>query len=204
MHFRISSSLSFQRKTKRHVFLLLFVLTPVHLNWPSHAPWKCYRLPRQLISTMKHWWFYITINFLTIFKWKTRNSRLNLIYLSFFVQFMYYLCSRATWWSTIVRKICGNHNFTRMGPGTNYLQIKYQLATLTRSSFQGILMDSLMSHFWPPREFFIKANDLSNFLIWNIFKYKKFRRLLENAALPVTFLHVLYPFYTWISQCINQ
>ena len=87
MHFRISSSLSFQRKTKRHVFLLLFVLTPVYLNWPSYATGKCYRSPRQLISTMKHWWLYITIHSLTIFKWKTRNLRLNLIYLSFFVQY---------------------------------------------------------------------------------------------------------------------
>ena len=84
VHFRISSSLSFQRKTKRHVFLLLFVLTPVHLNWPSYATGKCYRSPLQLISTMKHWWLYITINSLAIFKWKMRNVRLNLIYLSFF------------------------------------------------------------------------------------------------------------------------
>ena len=87
VQFRTSSSLSFQRKTKRHVFLLLFVLTPVHLNWPSYATGKCYRSPRQLISTMKHWWLYITIHSLTIFKWKTRNLRLNLIYLSFFVQY---------------------------------------------------------------------------------------------------------------------
>ena len=89
MHFRISSFLSFQRKTKRHVFLLLFVLTPVHLNWPSYAIGKCYRSPRQLISTMKHWWLYITIHSFTIFKWKMRNLRLNLIYLSFFVQYIY-------------------------------------------------------------------------------------------------------------------
>ena len=41
VHFWISSSLGFQRKIKRHVFLLLFVLTPVHLNWPSYATWKC-------------------------------------------------------------------------------------------------------------------------------------------------------------------
>ena len=88
MHFRISSSLSFQRKTRRYVFLLLFVLTPVHLNWPSYATGKCYRSPRQLISTMKHWRLYITIHSLTIFKWKTRNLRLNLIYLSFFVQYI--------------------------------------------------------------------------------------------------------------------
>ena len=88
MHFRILSSLSFQRKTKRHVFLLLFVLTPVHLNWPSYATGKCNQSPRQLISTMKHWWLYITINSLTIFKWKMRNLRLNLIYLSFFVQYI--------------------------------------------------------------------------------------------------------------------
>ena len=88
VHFRISSSLSFKRKTKRHVFLLLFVLTPVHLNWPSYATGKCYRSPRQLISTMKHWWLYITIHSLTIFKWKMRNLRLNLIYLSFFVQYI--------------------------------------------------------------------------------------------------------------------
>ena len=87
MHFRISSTLSFQRKTKRHVFLLLFVLTPVHLNWPSYATGKCYQSPRQLISTMKHWWLYITTNSLTIFKWKMRNLRLNLIYFSFFVQY---------------------------------------------------------------------------------------------------------------------
>ena len=83
MHFRISSSLNIQRKTKRHVFLLLFVLTPVHLNWPSYATGKCYRSPRQLISTMKHWWLYITIHSLTIFKRKMRNLILNLIYLSF-------------------------------------------------------------------------------------------------------------------------
>ena len=88
VHFRISSSLSFQRKTKRHVFLLLFVLTPVHLDWPSYATGKCYRSPRQLISTMKHWWLYITIHSLTTIKWKTRNLRLNLIYLSFFVQYI--------------------------------------------------------------------------------------------------------------------
>ena len=92
MHFRISSSLSFQRKTKRHVFLLLFVLTPMHLNWPSYATWKCYRSPRQLISTMKHWWLYITIHFLTIFRWKKRNLILNLIYLSFFVQYRKAMC----------------------------------------------------------------------------------------------------------------
>ena len=88
MHFRIASSLSFQRKTKRHVFLLLFVLTPVHLNWPSYATGKCYRSPRQLISSIKHWWLYITIHSLTIFKWKMRTLRLNLIYLSFFVQYI--------------------------------------------------------------------------------------------------------------------
>ena len=88
MHFRISSSLSFKRKTKRHVFLLLFVLTTVHLNWPSYATGKCNQSPRQLISTMKHWWLYITIHSLTIFKWKRRNLRLNLIYLSFFVQYI--------------------------------------------------------------------------------------------------------------------
>ena len=90
VHFRISSSLSFQRKTKRHVFLLLFVLTPVHLNWPCYATGKCYRSPRQLISTMKHWWLCITIHSLTIFKWKMRNLRLNFIYLSFFVQYICY------------------------------------------------------------------------------------------------------------------
>ena len=83
MHFRISSSLSFQRKTKRHVFLLLFVLTPVYLNWPSYATGKCYRSPRQLILIMKHWWLYITIHSMTIFKWKMCNLRLNFIYLSF-------------------------------------------------------------------------------------------------------------------------
>ena len=88
MHFRISPSLSFQWKTKRRVFLLLFVLTPVHLNWPSYATGKCCRSQRQLISTMKHWWLYITIHFLTIFKRKMRNLRLNLIYLSFFVQYI--------------------------------------------------------------------------------------------------------------------
>ena len=88
MHFRISSSSSFQRKTKPHVFLLLFVLTPVHLNWPSYASRKCYQSPQQLISTMKYWWLYITINSLTLFKWKMRNLRLNLIYLSFFVQYI--------------------------------------------------------------------------------------------------------------------
>ena len=87
MHFRISSSLSFQRKTKRHVFLLLFVLTPVHLNWPSYATGKCYRSPLQLISTMKHWWLYINIHSFTIFLWKMRNLRLNLMYLSLFVQY---------------------------------------------------------------------------------------------------------------------
>ena len=97
MHFRISSSLSFQRKIKRHVFLLLFVLTPMHLNWPSNATWKCYRSPRQLISTMKHCWLYITIHSLTIFKWKTRNLRLNLIYLSFFVQYMNLLQYQILW-----------------------------------------------------------------------------------------------------------
>ena len=91
MHFGISSTWSFQRKTKRHVFLLLFVLTHVHLNWPSYATWKCYQSPRQLISTMKHWRLYITINSLTIFKWKMRNLRLNLIYLSFFVQYRFFL-----------------------------------------------------------------------------------------------------------------
>ena len=91
VHFRISFSLSFQRKSNRHVFLLLFVLTPVHLNWPSYATGKCYRSPRQLISTMKHRWLYITIHSLTIFKWKMRNLRLHLIYLSFFVQYTY-LC----------------------------------------------------------------------------------------------------------------
>ena len=88
MHFQISSSLNFKRKNKRHVFLLLFVLIPVHLTWPSYATGKCYRSPRQLISTMKHWWLYITIHSLTIFKWKMRNLRLNLIYLSFFVQYI--------------------------------------------------------------------------------------------------------------------
>ena len=88
VHFRISSSLSFQRKTKRHVLLLLFVLTLVHLNWPSYATGKCYRSPRQLIATMNHWWLYITIHSLTMFKWKIRNLRLNLIYLSFFVQYI--------------------------------------------------------------------------------------------------------------------
>ena len=88
VHFWISSSFSFKRKTKRHVFLLLFVLTIVHLNWPSYATGKCYRSPRQLISTMKHWWLYITIHSLTIFKWKICDLRLNLIYLSFFVQFI--------------------------------------------------------------------------------------------------------------------
>ena len=41
VHFRISSSLSFQWKTKRNVFLLLFVLTPAHLNWSSYATGKC-------------------------------------------------------------------------------------------------------------------------------------------------------------------
>ena len=86
--FQNSFSLSFQRKTKRNVFLLLFVLTPVHLNWPSYATGKCYRSPRQLISTMIHWWLYKTIHSLTIFKWKMRNSRLDLRYLSFFVQYM--------------------------------------------------------------------------------------------------------------------
>ena len=40
---------------------------------------------------MRHWWLYITINSLTIFKWKMRNLRLDLIYLSFFVQYMFYL-----------------------------------------------------------------------------------------------------------------
>ena len=95
MHFRFSSSLSSQRKTKRHVFLLLFVLTPVHLNWPSYATGKCYRSPWQLISTMKHWWVYITIHSLTIIKWKMRNLRLNLINLSFFVQY-------STFWVTTV------------------------------------------------------------------------------------------------------
>ena len=88
MHFRISSSLGFLRKTKRHVFLLLFVLTPVHLNWPRYATGKGYRSPRQPKSTMKHWWFYITIHFLTIFKWEMRNLRLNLKYLYFFVQYL--------------------------------------------------------------------------------------------------------------------
>ena len=89
MHFRILSSLNIQRKTKRHVFLLLFVLTPAHLNWPSYANWKCYRSPRQLIPTMKNWWLYITIHSLTIFKWNMRYFRLNLIYmyLLFFVQY---------------------------------------------------------------------------------------------------------------------
>ena len=91
MHFRISSSLNFQRKTKRYVFLLLLVLTPVYFNWPSNATGKCYRSPRQLILTMKHWWLYINIHSLTIFKWKMRNLRLNLIYLSFFVQYMYHI-----------------------------------------------------------------------------------------------------------------
>ena len=90
VHFRISSSLSFRRQTKRHVFLLLFVLTPVHLNWLSYATGKCYRSPPQLISTMKLWWLYISIHSLTIFKWKTRNLRLNLIYLSFFAQYILY------------------------------------------------------------------------------------------------------------------
>ena len=86
MHFRISSSLSFQRKTKRHVFLLLFVLTHVYLNWPSYLTGKCYRSQRKLISSMKHWWLYLTIHSLTIFKWKMRNLRL---YLSFFVQYIW-------------------------------------------------------------------------------------------------------------------
>ena len=93
MHFRISSSLSFQRKTKHHVFLLLFVLTPVHLNWPSYATGKCYRSPRQLISTMKHRWLNIAIHSLTLFKWKVCNLRLNLIFISFFVQ--YIMCLHA-------------------------------------------------------------------------------------------------------------
>ena len=99
VHFRISSSLSFQRKTKRHVFLLLFVLTPVHLKWPSYAIGECYRSPRQLISTMKHWWLCITIHSLTMFKWQMRNLRLNLIYLSFFVQYSFltvFFCPRVT------------------------------------------------------------------------------------------------------------
>ena len=79
--------LDIQRKTKLHVLLLLLVLTPVHLNWSSFATGKCNRSPRQLISTMNPWWLYITIHFLTIFKWKMRNLRLNLIYLSFFVHY---------------------------------------------------------------------------------------------------------------------
>ena len=40
-------------KTKRHVLLLLFDLTPVHLNLPSYATGKCYRSPLQLISITK-------------------------------------------------------------------------------------------------------------------------------------------------------
>ena len=116
VHFRISSFLSFQRNTKRHVFLLLFVLTPVHLNWPSYATGKCYRSPRQLISTMKHWWLYITIHSLTIFKWKTCNLRLNLIYLSFFCSVYFTIfyqvmtrsstvgCNRV-WWISITTLI---------------------------------------------------------------------------------------------------
>ena len=109
MHFRISSSFSFQWKTKHHVFLLLFVLTPVYLNWPSYATWKCNQSPRPLISTMKHCWLYISINFLTIFQWKMRNSRLNLIYLSYFVQYISWrsyhvfpyqnlICYFSIWW----------------------------------------------------------------------------------------------------------
>ena len=88
MYFRLSSSLNIERKTKRHVLLLLFVLTPVHLNWPSYATGKCYRSPLQLISTMKQCWLYVIIHSLTIFKWKMRYLRLNLIYLSFFVQYI--------------------------------------------------------------------------------------------------------------------
>ena len=56
--FRLPSSLRLQRKTKRHVLLLLFVLTPAHLNWPNYATGKLYRSPRLLISTMKHLWLY--------------------------------------------------------------------------------------------------------------------------------------------------
>ena len=96
VHLRISFSLSFQRKTKHYVFLLLFVLTPVHTNWPIYASGKCYRSPRQFISTMKHWWLYISIHLLTIFKWKMCNLRLNLIYLSFFVQYIYNYYSQNT------------------------------------------------------------------------------------------------------------
>ena len=85
MHFKLTSSLIINWKTKRHFLLLLFDLTPLHLNWPSNATGECYRSPRWLISTMKHWWFHITIHSLTIFKWKMCNLRLNLIYLSFFL-----------------------------------------------------------------------------------------------------------------------
>ena len=60
----------------------------MHLNWPSYATWKCYRSPLQLVSTTKHWWLYITIHSLTVFKSKMHNLRLNLIYLSFFVQYI--------------------------------------------------------------------------------------------------------------------
>ena len=77
MHFRISSSLSFQRKTKRHVFLLLFVLTPLHLSWPSYATGKCYRSPRQLISTKKRWWLYTRQNKLRV---TSRSKQCNSFY----------------------------------------------------------------------------------------------------------------------------
>ena len=123
MHFRISSSLSFQRKTKRHVFLLLFVLTPVHLNWPSYATGKCYRSPRKLISSMKHWWLYLTIHSLTIFKLKMCNLRLNLIYLSFFVQ---YISSSSDLWLLLVTLVfktrLSTHN---MNNKNNYTKLLF-------------------------------------------------------------------------------
>ena len=71
--FRLSSSLCIQWKLKRHVLLLLLILTPVHLKRPSNATGKWYRSPRQLILTMKHWWFYISISSLTVFQWKMHN-----------------------------------------------------------------------------------------------------------------------------------
>ena len=88
MHFRLASFLRIQRKTNRQAMLLLFVLTPVYLNWPSYATVQCYRSPHQFIYTMQHGWFYISIHSFTIFEWNMRNLRLNLIYLSFFVQYI--------------------------------------------------------------------------------------------------------------------
>ena len=113
VHFRISSSLSFKRKTERNVFLLLFVLTPVHLNWPSYmyATGKCYRSPRQLISTMTHWWLYITIHSLTIFKWNMRIFKTKFNIPFFFCSVYFNQTNRALhvynaledWWSMIWR-----------------------------------------------------------------------------------------------------